>query len=97
MRALSVSFFALISLVQAHAQDTAERLRRPDPGLNNVCMYTIRGYPREVVAGVSLCWRVAYPYLSEYALLHCDPKHNLQEITTVKRGDRRCERYEYRQ
>ncbi|MGY3238677.1 hypothetical protein ACVMAJ_005567 [Bradyrhizobium sp. USDA 4448] len=97
MRAFAASFLALASLVQAHAQGTAEKPKRADSGLNNICVYTIRGYPREVPAGVNICWRVAYPYLSQYALLHCDPKNNFQEITTVRHGDPRCERYEDRQ
>lgn len=101
MRVLSVSFFALASLVQAHAQepahDAAGTYRRSESGPRNVCTYTIDGYTQEVPAGSNLCWRVAYPYLSEYGLLHCDPKYNLQPITLVKRGDLRCDRYEIRQ
>jgi|SRR6516162_11815602 hypothetical protein len=101
MRVISVSFFALASLVQAHAQGAAQGRngtdRTSEPSLSNVCYYTIDGYSHEVPAGVNLCWRVAYPYRSEYGLLHCDPKNNFQEITLVKRGDPRCNRYEIRQ
>jgi hypothetical protein len=101
MRVFSVSFFALASLVHAHAQGTAQGTagtdRKSEPSLGDVCHYTIRGYSHEVPAGVNLCWRAPYPYLSEYGLLHCDPKNNLQEITQVKRGDPRCDRYEIRQ
>ncbi len=92
MRISSVSFFALASLAQAHAQGTA-----PPAEHRDVCSYTIRGYSHDVPAGVNLCWRVPYPYLSEYGLLRCDPKNNFQEIAIVKRGDPRCERYEIRQ
>jgi hypothetical protein len=28
------------------------------------------------------------------SLVHCDPKNNFQELATVKRSDRRCDRYE---
>jgi hypothetical protein len=104
MRVISVSFFALASLVQAHAQGTAQGTagtngtnRTSEPSLSNVCYYTLDGYSHEVPAGVNLCWRVAYPYGSEYGLLHCDPKNNFQEITLVKRGDPRCNRYVIRQ
>lgn len=101
MRSLSVVFFALASLVQAQAQEAprspAERSKGSEPRLQDVCAYTIRGYPQEVPAGVNLCWRVAYPFSSDYGLLHCDPKNNFQELATVKRGDRRCDRYEDRQ
>jgi hypothetical protein len=101
MRALSVPFIAFVSLVQAHAQETAqgtaESNGRSVPGLRDVCTYTIDGYAKDVPAGVNLCWRSPYPYLSEYGLLHCDPKDNFEEITLVKRGDPRCNRYEIRQ
>ncbi|MGY4623756.1 hypothetical protein ACVWY3_001512 [Bradyrhizobium sp. USDA 4486] len=101
MRAVLVAFLALASLFQAHAQEAAqgraETSGRADPSLREVCTYTIRGYPQEVPAGVNLCWRAPYPYLSEYGLLHCELKYNLQEITLVKRGDPRCDRYEIRQ
>ncbi len=66
MRSLSVVFFALASLVQAQAQEAprspAERSKGSEPRLQDVCAYTIRGYPQEVPAGVNLCWRVAYPF-----------------------------------
>jgi hypothetical protein len=104
MRVISVSFFALASLVQAHAQGTAQGQgttgtgqNGSEPSVSTVCHYTIDGYSHEVPAGVNLCWRVAYPYRSEYGLLHCDPKNNFQEIVLVKRGDPRCDRYEIRQ
>jgi hypothetical protein len=101
MRVLSVAFFALASLVQAHAQEaaqgTAETYRKSEPRPRDVCTYMVRGYPEEVPAGANLCWRVPYPYLSEYGLLHCDPKYNFQAITLVNRGDPRCDRYESRQ
>jgi|EndMetStandDraft_5_1072996.scaffolds.fasta_scaffold04195_1 hypothetical protein len=101
MRVFSVSFFALASLVQAHAQgivqDTVGTGRKPEPSLSDACHYTIGGYSHEVPAGRNLCWRVPYPYLSEYGLLHCDPKNNFQEIAMVRRGDPRCDRYEIRQ
>jgi hypothetical protein len=101
MRALSVAFFALTSLVQVHAQETAQGAAEThgtsERFLRAVCTYTIRGYPQEVPAGVSLCSRAPYPYLSEYGLLHCDPKYNFEQITLVKRGDPRCNRYEIRQ
>lgn len=101
MRALSVAFFALASLVHAAAQEAArspaETSKGPVPSLRNVCAYTISAYPQEVPAGVNLCWRVAYPFSSDYALLRCDPKNNFQELATVKRSDRRCDRYEDRQ
>lgn len=101
MRVLSVAFFAIALLVQAHAQEpahgAAETYGRSESSLRNVCTYTIDGYTQEVPAGLNLCWRLAYPYLSEYGLLHCDPKYNLQSITLVKRGDLRCDRYEIRQ
>jgi hypothetical protein len=101
MRALSVAFFALASLVQAQAQEAprgpAETSKGSESGLRNVCAYTITGYSQEVPAGVNLCWRVAYPFSADYGLLRCDPKNNFQELATVKRGDRRCDRYEDRQ
>lgn len=100
MRLLLVAFFALVSPVQAHAQaaapGTAETYRRSEPSLREVCTYTIRGNPQDVPAGVNLCWRAPYPYLSAYGLLHCDPKVNFQEITLVKRRDPRCDRHEIR-
>lgn len=101
MRVFSISFFALAWLVEAHAQgtaqDTAGTSRKSEPSLSDVCRYTIGGYSHEVSAGGNLCWRVPYPYLSEYGLLHCDPKNNFQEIALVRRGDARCDRYEIRQ
>jgi len=92
MRIVSVSFFAFASLAQAHAQGTA-----PPAASRDVCNYTIHGHSHDISAGVNLCWRVPYPYLSEYGLLHCDPKNKFQEIAVVRRGDPRCERYENRQ
>lgn len=98
MRIFSISFFALVSLVQAHAQGTVQDTgRKSESGLREVCHYTIDGYSHEVPAGRNLCWRVPYPYLSEYGLLRCDPKNNFQEIAMVRRGDPRCDRYEIRQ
>jgi hypothetical protein len=101
MRVFSVLVFALASLVQTHAQGTAQDTvgtgRRSEPSLSDVCHYTIGGHSHEVPAGGNLCWRVPYPYLSEYGLLHCDPKNNFQEMAMVRRGDPRCDRYEIRQ
>lgn len=96
MRTFPIVFLVLISPAQAQlaAQDA---FRRPELGLNTVCNYTIRGYPNEVPSGLNLCWRSPFPYSGEYGLLHCDPKFLFQEITLVRRGDPRCDRYEYRQ
>jgi len=96
MRMFSIVFAALLSTAQAElaAQDT---LRRPEFSPNRICYYTVRGYPQEVPAGANLCWRSPSPYSSEYGLLYCDPKLLFQEIALVRRGDRRCDRYEYRQ
>lgn len=101
MRVFSISLFALASLVEAHAQGTAKGTagtdRKSEASLSDACHYTIGGYSHEVPAGVSLCWQSPYPYLSEYELLHCDPKNNLQELALVKRDDPRCDRHEIRQ
>lgn len=47
MRVFSVSFFALASLVQAHAQGTAQGTagtdKKSEPSLSDVCRYTIGG------------------------------------------------------
>lgn len=91
-----IIFASLISSAQAQlaAQGT---LVRPELGLHSVCGYTIKGKLHDVPAGVNLCWRAPFPYLSEYGLLYCDPKFLFQELALVKRGDRRCHLYEYRQ
>jgi hypothetical protein len=65
MRVFSISLFALASLVQAHAQGTAQGTagtdRKSEASLSDACHYTIGGYSHEVPAGVNLCWRVRYP------------------------------------
>ena len=103
MRAFSMALIAFASLTQAHAQENAPPagapLNQPAPGPANKtdapCSYSINGYPYEVPNGKSLCWRSPFPYGAVYALLQCGPP--IQEITQVKRGDPRCDRYEMRQ
>ncbi|WFU37469.1 hypothetical protein QA640_23605 [Bradyrhizobium sp. CB82] len=91
MRVLSVAFFTMASLAQAHAQDQ-EKTKKPEPS----CSYTISSGDSYVVpVGEALCWRLPAPSDTEYTLLHCDPP--FQELTRVKRGDPRCNKYEERQ
>jgi hypothetical protein len=104
--------FAALTQAQAYAQENAPPaiaplqppravapLNQPAPGPANKtdapCSYSINGYPYEVPNGKSLCWRSPFPYGAVYALLQCGPP--IQEITQVKRGDARCDRYEMRQ
>jgi hypothetical protein len=90
MRMFSVVFFALASLAQAHAQ---EKVKKPELS----CSYTISSGDSYVVpAGETLCWHLPAPSYKEYTLLHCDAP-SFQEITRVRRGDPRCNRYEDRQ
>jgi hypothetical protein len=101
MRVPAIALLALISTAQAHAQvqsqsrdaDRDQALIRSKYG--TVCHYTIKGYPFEVAAGIGLCWRSPWPYVSEYGLLYCDPP--FREVTSVRRGDPRCDQYEMRQ
>lgn len=88
MRVLPVAFFVMASLVQAHGQ---EKIKKPES-----CSYAISSGDSYVVpAGEALCWRLPAPSYKEYTLLHCDPP--FQELTRVRRGDPRCQRYEERQ
>ena len=90
MRVFSVAFFALASMVQAHAQDKTTK-----PELS--CNYTISsGDTYAVPAGDALCWRVPAPSYKVYTLLRCDAPF-FRELVRVKRGDPRCNRYEDRQ
>ncbi len=91
MRVFFVTFFALASLAQVHAQD---RIKKPDSGK---CSYMLKnGATYEVASDETLCWRVPEPSYKEYTLLRCDPPA-LQEIVRVKPGDPRCKKYEERQ
>ncbi|WP_164935012.1 hypothetical protein [Bradyrhizobium zhanjiangense] len=90
MRVLSVAFFALASLAQAHAQ---EKIKTPE----SACSYTTsRGDTYTVPGGKALCWRVPAPSYKEYTLLHCDGPM-FRELVRVKRSDPRCDKYEERQ
>src|SRR5262249_3191140 len=90
MRVLSVVFFALASLAQAHAQ---EKIKTPE----SACSYTISsGDTYTVPGGEALCWRVPAPSYKEYTLLRCDAP-SFQELVRVKRPDPRCNKYEERQ
>jgi hypothetical protein len=90
MRVLSVAFFALASLAQAHAQ---EKVKQPETS----CSYTLSsGDTYAVPGGDSLCWRVPAPSYKLYTLLHCNAP-SFQELVRVKRGDSRCNKYEERQ
>jgi hypothetical protein len=91
MRVLSVAFFALASLAQAHAQ---EKIETPV----SACSYMISSGDRYTVpSGEALCWRVPPPSYEEYTLLKCAAPPAFQEIDRVKRGDPRCNKYEERQ
>lgn len=92
MRVLSVAFFAVASLAQAHAQDQ-EKVKRPV----SACNYIVGvGDTYTVPAGEALCWRVPPPSYKEYTLLQCDGP-SFQELRRVKRGDPRCSKFEERQ
>jgi hypothetical protein len=88
MRILSVAFFTLASLAQAHAH---EKIKKPP---ESACSYEISvGDMYTVPAGEALCWRVPPPSYKEYTLLQCDGP-SFQELRRVKRGDPRCNRFE---
>ena len=91
MRMLSIGLVAMLSVVQARAQDQKQAEQQGKPGN---CSYTIGNQAYEVPVGKSLCWKSPPPY-TDYALLQCGPP--LNEITEgLKRGDPRCDAYEDR-
>jgi hypothetical protein len=89
MRLLSVAFFALALLAQAHAQDRIKKATS--------CSYELsRGATYSVPDGQALCWRVPAPSYRVYTLLQCVAP-TFQELYRVKRGDPLCNKYEERQ
>lgn len=87
MRALLMALVGFSLLAQAHAE---EKVKQPASS----CSYQTRsGDTYTVPAGEALCWRVPAPSYKEYTLLHCEPP-SFHEMTRVKRGDPRCNKYE---
>jgi hypothetical protein len=85
MRTFSIALIALVSLAQAHAEEST--VSKPKTESN--CSFTVsNGHSVEVPVGASACFRSPPPYSDQYSLLQCFPP--LQEVDLVKRGDPRC-------
>ena len=94
MRMLSIGLVAMLSLVQARAEDQQQAQAKEQQNKPSNCSYTIAGQVIEIPVGTRLCWLSPAPY-SDYGLLQCGPP--LNEIAEgLKRGDPRCDRYEDR-
>jgi hypothetical protein len=96
MRVFSIVSIVIFSLGQAVAQDLPkdDDADKAPPAKATACYYSIAGRFYEVPVGVKLCWRSPPPYQELYSLQECGPP--LNELTQVRRGDPRCDRYEDR-